>query len=308
MQVRRVLVESNKSLTKRFSELRGCIGTSQAKRYKTKPVHTMKHPTAHEVPLVSDLSPSSALYGHDCPLHPHEMRIMPMQNWHADLTTHKDQLHGWVVTKVEHMKNFHFSPYMHEFLRATVREEPVGNTADPIYLIIERETNADTVTVGWERVPHPELSAWWIERLLRGYFNPDTFDEDGLPVWENWKKWKAVGYSGSDFLCSIDFEGSGVSLLQFAEELLRLSESSPRYSALAANNYWFAFSVYEGLKDRWFRSEYRGDYYKHRGKFAGVHWGSPRLASAREYLWYVIMCLILVIAAVLFWRSYLQSS
>ncbi|KAL3473815.1 hypothetical protein BJX99DRAFT_260931 [Aspergillus californicus] len=222
------------------------------------------------------------------PLHSLQHRDMflePLRAWRGNLVHSKPPPSRCAVTKVEHMKNFHFSAFMHEFLRVTVQDTDAETAHDekPVYLIFERDaTNRDWAGAGWEWVQPPRLTGWWIERLLLGYFSEPTSDDP-----EELAHWKAIGYSGSDFLSSLTFAGGGVSLLELADELVRLSEMTPRYSLLAAGNYWYALALYEGLKERWVCAEHKGDYYEHRGRFAGVRWGSPVLAAARKNLWWI---------------------
>ncbi|RDW72372.1 uncharacterized protein DSM5745_07544 [Aspergillus mulundensis] len=224
--------------------------------------------------------------------------LEPLRDWYGSLIDYKPSPASWVVTKVEHMKNFHFSAFMHEFLRVTVQNTAAEIPQDekPAYVILERDSqNSDWAAVGWRWVQPPRLSGWWIERLVLGYFaGPTTADS------EQSAHWKAIGYSGSDFLCSIVFAGGGVPLLEFADELVRLSEMVPRYSILAAGNYWYALTVYEGLRERWAGSEHRGEYYTHRGRFAGIRWGSPVLADLREHLLWILAFAGLVIVLAVF--------
>ena len=135
----------------------------------------------------------------------------------------------------------------------------------------------DTVTVGWKWAQYPKLTGWWIRRLLRGYFSGDLRGGiSALKISSYTSGWQAIGYSGSDFLCHLDFK-SGVPLAEFAKVLVDLNELV--YKAAAENCFWFASTVYETLKDKWPCLEFKGGYYNHRGKFAGVHILPSKLVS-----------------------------
>jgi len=205
------------------------------------------------------------------------MITWPLSKWY-DAVTHDDELcNDWVVTKLEHMKNFHFSAVLHEFLRVTVKHRNTLSQ-EPKCLIVERMDYGDTVTVGWKWAQYPKLTGWWIKRLLLGYFSGDL--RGGISVLKSssyTSGWQAVGYSGSDFLCHLDFK-SGVPLTEFAKVLVNLSGTS--YKAAAEFFFfWFASMVYEILKEEWPCLEFKGDYYNHMGKFAGVHILPSKLVS-----------------------------
>ena len=76
-----------------------------------------------------------------------QMITWPLSKW-CDAVTHDDELcNDWVVTKLEHMKNFHFSAVLHEFLRVTVKHKSMLSQ-EPKCLIVERMDYDDTVIVG----------------------------------------------------------------------------------------------------------------------------------------------------------------
>ena len=196
-----------------------------------------------------------------------------LRDWIQGLRTQEQDLpSGWTVKKVEHMKNFHFSSTMHEYLRFSI-EEKSGNSNNAgrnTYLIVERLNGKDEVTVGWKCIQHPRLTPWWIQRLWRGYFGDPN---DGSPlasVLYTVNNWRAVGYSASDFLCSLTFEGDGISLLSLADVIEDTSETEPRGTLVGANGFWFAYTIYEALKEAWPCEESRGQYFKYRAKFAGL--------------------------------------
>jgi len=199
---------------------------------------------------------------------PDKMITRSLSEWHKAITIHQDELSDWFVIKLQHCKSFHFSSVVHEFLKFTVQKR---NTQEIKELFVERMVHDDEVTVGWKWVQHPKLSGWWIIRLLRGYFG----DARGgaIPVLASSSSvthWKAIGYSASDYLCHLQFDEPGIPLLEFADVLVSSSKSAPKYGVTAANCFWFAFTVYETLKEKRPCSEHRGGYFKHRGKFAGL--------------------------------------
>ncbi|KAB2575219.1 uncharacterized protein LTHEOB_8128 [Lasiodiplodia theobromae] len=235
--------------------------------------------------------PESYLY-HD------EMISRPLDNWLMGIEKHEKELGGWFITKVEHMKSFHFSSVMHEYLRVTVERltpDPEPSSKRKALLFAEREYEDDEITVGWEKVRHPELTGWWIVRLFRGYFSGPN--GGGVPFTASSSaidSWRAVGYSASDFLCELVAKenSQGLPLKAFAEVLRETNAQKPVYHAQDANCFWFAETVYKGLQRRtgdgtvdpgvansaasqglssWW-TENRGGYYHHKGKFGGVRW------------------------------------
>lgn len=199
-----------------------------------------------------------------------EMITGPLADWSNAVSHHEDRLSDWAVTKLEHRKNFHFSAVQHEFLKCTVNQIS-SPSQEPKHIFIERMADKDEVTVGWKWIQHPRLAKWWIQRLMRGYFSDTT--RGGVSVLASSSalaRWKAIGYSGSDFLCHLDFTQQMLPLSKLRRVLVDSSNSVPKYSVTDSNCFWFAFTVYETLKKEYPCSELRGGYYKHRGKFAGL--------------------------------------
>ncbi|KAK3345957.1 hypothetical protein B0T25DRAFT_266231 [Lasiosphaeria hispida] len=211
----------------------------------------------------SPLEPLSYIY-HD------QMITRKLAAWCVGLDEHQAELQGWMVTKLEHMKSFHFSGVLHEYLRVTVKQEdemvPYPSSIkskEPNYIFVERMIEGDEVTVGWKKVPHPPLTGWWIKRLMLGYFG------DARRFSSSVAGWKAVGYSASDYLRHLDFPHPGVPLHEFARVLEEKSAMKSGYNVMTANCFWFASSVYDKMKTKPC-SEETGIYYKHTGKFAGL--------------------------------------
>lgn len=196
------------------------------------------------------------------------MTTYSLSEWSQEIGTSDNKIFAeWTVKKVEHMKNFHFSAVTHEYLRATI-EKGNSSSEETSYLIVERLDGNDEVTVGWKWARHPELSGWWVQRLWRGYFG-DASDNSSLSAIYSVENWRATGYSGSDFLCSLTFE-NGIPIKDFAEIVVSISQKSPRNSVVGANRFWFAYSVYNALQAAFTCEEKKGAYYGLRGKFAGI--------------------------------------
>ena len=193
-----------------------------------------------------------------------------LSTWCAGLNNHHGELQDWAVIELEHMKSFHFSGVLHEYLRATVQREdgkvPYPSSPEPkepTYIFVDRMCESDEITVGWKKVAHPPLTGWWIKRLALGYFG------DARRFSSSVDGWRAVGYSASDYLRHLDFPHPGVPLHEFARVLEETSASQPVYNVMTANCFWFTSTVYAEMKNRRC-SEATGIYYKHTGKFAGL--------------------------------------
>ncbi|KAI1473278.1 uncharacterized protein F4812DRAFT_412214 [Daldinia caldariorum] len=200
-------------------------------------------------------------------LHSEEMVTVPLLEWSDIVADHQDQLSDWVVTDVDHMKSFHFSSVEHEFLRFVIKQRGVLNN-ESHFVFAERMVDKDDVTVGWKPVRHPKLMGWWLMRLFKGYFGDAQHGVPGLASSSSVTRWKAVGYSGSDYLCRLRFVEPLLSVSELRHVLINSSYLAPKYSATSNNCYWFAYTVYETLKKGWPCSEFRNEYYKHRSIFA----------------------------------------
>ncbi|KAI0172688.1 hypothetical protein GGR52DRAFT_572511 [Hypoxylon sp. FL1284] len=189
----------------------------------------------------------------------------PLAAWSDAVLQHEDSLSDWVVTKLEHRKNFHFSAVMHEFLKCTVQQ--LGQTSqEERHIFVERMADKDEVTVGWKFTEYPKLARWWLQRLVQGYFSDETRGGVSLLASSSaLNRWKAIGYSGSDYLCHLDFTQNLLPLSKFRQVLVDSSNSAPKYSVTDANCFWFAHTVYETLKKDYHDSEHTGGYYKLRG-------------------------------------------
>ncbi|KAL4935263.1 hypothetical protein BDV06DRAFT_228989 [Aspergillus oleicola] len=210
------------------------------------------------------------------------LHTFPLPEWYQGLTrADAKELARWTVTKVEHMKNFHFSAVLHESLRVTIRHHhcPVqqgsdDGTAPPdaIQIFVERMKEGDEVTIGWEWVQHPRLTGWWLKRLLLGYFSDPV--RGGVALLNSSSavsNWRAIGYSGSDKLRDLDFVAPGVPLVEFAKILNTTSRDGGAYDATDKNCFWFAEEVFRRLMERhWPYVKQPCLYEKHRGKFAGL--------------------------------------
>lgn len=196
------------------------------------------------------------------------MITRPLSEWSEVVKAQPENFSDWVVDKLTHMKNFHFSAVVHEFLKFTIRKKGASRE-DTVILFVERMVDKDEVTVGWKWVQHPKLTGWWIKRLLRGDFG-DSKKRALLSSASSTSQWKAIGYSASDYLCHLDFGDAGLPLLDFVDVLVDSSRAAPKYGVVASNCFWFAFTVYEKLREERSCEEHRGGYYTLRGKFAGL--------------------------------------
>lgn len=201
------------------------------------------------------------------------MKAYPLTNFHNHLRPNSDHA-GWVVTKINHMKNFQYSPVFHEFLKVTIK--PTNTLDDECILIIERMQDQDQVTLGWHPVKY-ELTKWWLMRLLKGNYSGSS---NGRIVMASsstdMPDWRATGYSGSDFLCSLEFN-PGIRLIDFIKSAQIISENLGEYNAINKNCYAFASKLYGKMKSlAKFPStspksqcvEVIGGYHNHKSKFA----------------------------------------
>lgn len=232
-------------------------------------------------PEPKPISPSSYL-------HPETMATIPLSKWTKFIRgtrdpSHRRDIDAWAVTSIRHMKSFHFSAVMHEYLEVHIEERtPLAESdrAGPAEVImqVERMLDTDYITAGWKWVQHPELASLWITRLIRGYFG-DSAHATLLSSASQLSDWKAINFSGSDILCVLKFP-AGIPLCDFADVLDKCSTSAPMYSAVTTNCFWFAFTVYESLKKDWGGEEHRSQYCHLRGKFAGLSVLSLNFVSA----------------------------
>ncbi|PLB46193.1 hypothetical protein P170DRAFT_501112 [Aspergillus steynii IBT 23096] len=209
-----------------------------------------------------------------------EMITRSIQEWGEGIINHKEALSDWFVTKIEHMKNFHFSAVLHEVLKVSIAHlsntTKASNNKEEAIIFIERMADCDQVTVGWTKIDHPPLTPWWIVRLLRGYFSDPT--EGGMPVLRSscgsmasaQDLWRAKGYSALDYLCGLSLNNGGIPLPEFSKILIETNKEAPVYDAVEHNCFWYARSVYLKALEGWQPEEHRGGYFKHMGKFAGM--------------------------------------
>ncbi|KAL3473814.1 hypothetical protein BJX99DRAFT_260930 [Aspergillus californicus] len=211
---------------------------------------------------------------------PH-LHTFALPEWYQGLTrADAKELARWTVTKVEHMKNFHFSAVLHESLCVTVQhhhhtvQQGSDGTAslDAIPIFVERMKEADEVTIGWKWVQPPRLTGWWFKRLLLGYFSDPV--RGGVALLNSSSavsQWRAIGYSGSDRLRDLGFDTPGVPLVEFARILDATSRAGVAYDATDKNCFWFAEEVFRRLREGpWPCVEKPCLYAKHQGKFAGL--------------------------------------
>lgn len=201
------------------------------------------------------------------------MKTYPLTNFHDHLRLNSDHT-GWVVTKIKHMKNFQYSAVFHEFLKVTIKRTSTPD--EKCILIIERMQDQDQVTLGWHRVKY-ELTKWWLVRLLKGNYSGSS---NGRIVMASsstdMPDWRATGYSGSDFLCSLEFN-PGIRLIDFIKSAQKISEKLGGYNAINKNCYAFASQLYEKMKSPASLPstspnsqcvEVIGSYHNHKSKFA----------------------------------------
>ncbi|KAM0426067.1 hypothetical protein ACHAPT_008698 [Fusarium lateritium] len=66
------------------------------------------------------------------------MKTWSLSAWCAGLENHQSEYQKWNVTKIEHMKSFHFSSVFHEYLRVTVkRQDKHGEASEPVVIFVE---------------------------------------------------------------------------------------------------------------------------------------------------------------------------
>ena len=232
-------------------------------------------------------------------LHYHKMLTYSVSDWYNQLKAHQAALDDWVVTKVEHMKNFHYSWVFHEYLRVTLRrrnnkvlpeevkpqdgQKPQFNQCT---IYVERGVENDQVTVGCKPHKVPKLYGWWIVRYLRGNYNDAEGRRWPMATSSSTPQLRELGYSASDFLRSLDFD-EGIGLCDFAKVVQKWSCDRERYNVANANCYWFANMVYAQLKHDWNSThrEFIGGYIKHRNRFSGfrILLNSVNSASASTY-------------------------
>lgn len=199
------------------------------------------------------------------------MKTHTLEKWLDHLRRNPD-LADWVVTKVNHMKNFQYSPVFHEFLKVTVK--PTYMSTEEHIIIIERMVDQDQVTFGWQPVDYV-LTKWWLVRLLRGHYSGSKHGRLAMISSSTDRpEWRATGYSGSDYLCHLEFN-PGIRLMDFTESAQEISNRLGKYDAIKRNCYEFASQLYS----RWNPEERgqmmsskvqhkKGGYYNHKSKFA----------------------------------------
>lgn len=204
-------------------------------------------------------------------INPSEMKTHTLEKWLDHLRRNPD-LADWVVTKVNHMKNFQYSPVFHEFLKVTVK--PTYMSTEEHIIIIERMVDQDQVTFGWQPVDYV-LTKWWLVRLLRGHYSGSKHGRLAMISSSTDRpEWRATGYSGSDYLCHLEFN-PGIRLMDFTESAQEISNRLGKYDAIKRNCYEFASQLYS----RWNPEERgqmmsskvqhkKGGYYNHKSKFA----------------------------------------
>lgn len=197
------------------------------------------------------------------------METHKLQEWLDHLRRNPD-LADWVVTKVNHMKNFQYSAVFHEFLKVTIK--PTYTSKEEHTIIIERMVDQDQVTFGWRPVDYV-LTRWWLMRLLKGHYSGSKNGRLAMVSSSTDRpEWRRTGYSGSDYLCHLEFN-PGIRLMDFTESAQAISKRLGKYHAIQSNCYEFASQLYkhwnpEELGHMMSSKAQHKNYYNHKSKFA----------------------------------------
>lgn len=206
------------------------------------------------------------------------MITIPLSEW-VEGIRQNTKYSSWVVTSIRHMKNFQYSAVFHEFLQVTIKLEDTSE--EPYTLIFEREEKQDQVTLGWQPVEY-QLTKWWIRKLLKGHYSETTKSS----IIDDSTR-RAIGYSGSDFLCSLDFH-PGFRLKAFAQYANDISRRLESYHPTKRNCYKFAGNLYDETMQaaNLQCKETKGIYYHHKAKFATLTiLGHPGVSVLYNRVW-----------------------